>query len=83
MIVNTRNAMASVPAASLAKFAPFAASAISEPSPTVWNVWLPNVTYSETMLAFHAPPVAVISPVIRYGKMAGRISVRQRRQPLT
>ena len=30
------------------------------------------------MLAFHAPPDAVTRPVTRYGKMPGRITVRQR-----
>src|SRR5579863_10380822 len=35
------------------------------------------------MLAFHAPPVAVIMPVTRYGKIPGRIRVRHRRHPVT
>src|ERR1017187_2125721 len=34
--------------------------------------------YSATMLAFHAPPMAVIQPVSRLGKMAGKMSCCQR-----
>jgi len=33
------------------------------------------------MLAFHAPPEAVSKPVIRYGKIPGRIRLRQRSNP--
>jgi hypothetical protein len=38
-----------------------------------------SLHHSETMDAFHAPPTAVTIPVIKYGKMPGRISVLQRR----
>src|SRR5450755_2260782 len=33
------------------------------------------------MLAFHAPPEAVIMPVTKNGKIPGRMSLRQRSQP--
>ncbi len=42
-----------------------AASAMLAPRPKVLTVWLANWTYSETMLAFQAPPLAVSRPVIR------------------
>ena len=44
----------------------------------VKNVCPPKWKYSATMLAFHAPPEAVIKPVIRYGNIPGTMSFRHR-----
>src|SRR6266481_1800142 len=38
--------------------------------------------YSATILAFHAPPAAVTSPVTSYGKIPGRIRCLHRSQRL-
>ena len=35
------------------------------------------------MEAFHAPPEAVIAPVMKYGKMPGIITLRHHNQPRT
>src|SRR3984885_5361361 len=61
-----------------AKFPASVAELISAPSPKVDSTCPLKWKYSATMLAFQAPPEAVTRPVIRYGKMAGRITVRQR-----
>jgi len=39
------------------------------PSPFAFRVVLPQETTSETMLAFHAPPEAVMAPVTHDAKM--------------
>src|ERR1017187_6014974 len=58
---------------------PFAVAAlICSPRPSVVSVLPLSVKYSAKMLAFHAPPEAVTIPVIRKGKMPGRINFLQR-----
>src|SRR6185312_9215574 len=79
----TTAAITSVDARRSGKFCASAASAINAPNPTVLILWPAKITYSDTMLAFHAPPVAVINPVTRYGKIAGMISNFHRRQPVS
>ena len=59
-------------AASSGKSAPSAAALICAPRPWVSSTWPLKVTYSATMLAFHAPPAAVTQPVTRYGNTAGK-----------
>ena len=59
-------------AESSGKFAAAAASLICAPRPQVASAFPLKVTYSETMLAFQAPPAAVTQPVTRYGKIAGK-----------
>ena len=54
------------------KFPVSVAWLITAPSPTVDRVLPRKWKYSATMLAFQAPPDAVMNPVIRYGKMAGQ-----------
>jgi len=49
-----------------------AATLICAPRPGALSTVPRNVTYSATMLAFHAPPAAVTQPVTRYGNTAGR-----------
>src|ERR1700733_5129107 len=61
-----------------AKFPASVAELISAPSPNVESTCPLKWKYSATMLAFQAPPDAVTKPVIRYGKMVGRMTVRQR-----
>ncbi len=56
---------------------------MSAPKPTTLLVLPAKLVYSATMLAFHAPPLAVINPVMIYGNNPGKIKVRQRRQPLS
>src|SRR6266511_1968739 len=52
--------------------------AMREPTPVTYRGCPAKSEYSATMLAFQAPPLAVTAPVIRYGKRAGRIRIRQR-----
>src|SRR5579883_842513 len=52
-----------------------------DPKPVAVNVVCPHVTISETMLAFQAPPLAVVPPVTQAEKMPGIMSLRQRCQP--
>src|SRR5262249_50708815 len=65
---------------------PFAvASEMYAPSPSARRLVLPQETNSETMLAFHAPPEAVIAPVTHEAKMPGPMSARHsrlRRRPM-
>ena len=42
----------------------------------------PQVTYSDTMLAFHEPPLAVMAPVTKLGNTAGSRKRFQRSQPV-
>ena len=44
---------------------------------------LPQLTTSDTMLAFQAPPLAVTPPVTQAEKMPGMISLRQRCSPFS
>src|ERR1700683_392072 len=55
---------------------------INAPRPVAISGGLWSWIYSETMLAFQAPPAAVIQPVVRAGKMPGSQSVRHLCQPL-
>src|ERR1700739_4743712 len=59
----------------------FVTSVIQAPKPSAFNVVVPQVARSATMLAFHAPPAAVHAPVTQNGKIAGKINVRQRGHP--
>ena len=52
------------------------AQAIYAPRPVAVSVEVPQVTISETMLAFQAPPLAVIPPVTHDEKIPGTISRR-------
>src|SRR5882757_4100948 len=61
------------------------ASAIYAPSPSARSVVLPHETSSATMLAFQAPPDAVMAPVTHDPKTPGPISAchaRTRRRPI-
>jgi len=64
-MTTTTAAMRSVAASSTENWPALAAPAMAAPSPTVLVVLPLNCTNSETMLAFHAPPLAVSSPVTR------------------
>ncbi len=66
------SAIVATAAASTARSPPAAAVLIRAPSPVVDSTWPRKATYSDTMLAFQAPPAAVTHPVTRYGKIAGR-----------
>ncbi len=50
------------------------------PSPVVLSTWPRKWKYSAMMLAFHAPPEAVTMPVMRKGKMPGRMTIFHRCQ---
>jgi len=56
------------------------AEVISAPRPMVWRVSPFRWLYSAMTEAFQAPPEAVIMPVMRKGKMPGRMRVVQRCQ---
>ena len=64
-MLTTEIAMAMVLAKSILKSPEAVAMLIDDPSPGVVIVFPAKVKYPETMVAFHAPPVAVIRPVIR------------------
>ena len=77
-MVTTIALMTIVAPSSTGKFPASVARLITAPSPVIEKVLFRNRKYSAMMLAFHAPPEAVTKPVIRYGKIAGRINLRQR-----
>jgi len=70
-------------------------NAILGKSPAVKFVWMyapkpeaksfisPQLIISAMMLAFHAPPAAVIAPVTKYGAIPGKIMRRHQRNPFT
>ncbi len=62
--------MLSVPANNRGKSPSAVARAMMAPMPVALSVRPPKDTYSETMLAFHAPPLAVMAPVTMYGNNA-------------
>src|SRR4029453_8079177 len=68
----TETAIASTPAASSGKLPLAVAWLMRAPSPKAAYVSPLTETYSETIEAFHEPPAAVTSPVIRCGKTHGR-----------
>src|SRR5262249_57276125 len=74
--VTTTTAITKVLAASRGKLACSVAVLIWAPSLHVRKTSPRKVTYSDTMLAFQAPPAAVTHPVTRQGKIAGRYSTR-------
>ena len=67
-----------VASSSIGKFPSALAASIWAPRPMVWIVRFWMLAYSAKTDAFHAPPEAVTMPVMRYGKMPGKISVVQR-----
>src|SRR5271169_2395151 len=78
LMVTTITAITTVAASSTRKLPLSVAWLITAPSPVVEKVRFWNRKYSATMLAFQAPPDAVTKPVIKYGKIPGRINRRQR-----
>src|SRR5664279_6120101 len=77
-MVTTIDAMTIVAASRAGKFPVSVARLMTAPSPVVVKVCPWKWKYSATILAFHAPPEAVTKPVIRYGKIPGKSSFRQR-----
>src|SRR5262249_3856940 len=69
----TATAITPTAAASTAKWPRSVASLIAAPSPVVLRMRPLYFMYSATILAFQAPPMAVIQPVSRGGEMDGRI----------
>src|SRR5450830_982373 len=55
--------------------------AMYAPKPWATTLSCPHETNSETILAFHAPPEAVIAPVTYYAKMPGSMTLRHHSQP--
>src|SRR5581483_9507659 len=75
-MATTTAAITIVEAISRLKFPESVARLIVAPRPTVENICPLKWKYSAMMLTFQAPPDAVTRPVIRYGKMPGRMSLR-------
>src|SRR5580658_763915 len=75
--------MTTMPRAKRPVFPAAEAAAMYAPRPDAVSVALPQVTTSDTMLAFQAPPLAVIAPVTHDAKMPGIMKRFQRNQPVT
>jgi len=77
-MVTTMAAITTVAPNRTAKLPVSVALLITAPRPVVEMVLPWKWTYYATMLAFQAPPDAVMKPVTRNGKIPGRKSLRQR-----
>ena len=79
-MVTTMTEMRMVASRRMGKRPESVADWMAEPRPMVWRVWPLRWEYSAMTEAFHAPPEAVTMPVMRKGKMPGRMRVVQRCQ---